>query len=173
MKIMRDLFENQLQHLYNSELLIVNALPEMLEYATDVELRDIIKTYTQETYDQKQRLLEIGEYLHMRFKLNDGKFVLGLIEESRELYQEFSKGFLMDVGIIAKIQHIEHFQISAYETALLYAGALDINEVANRLNETLWEAYEADERCGYYVKGLMFDSKRRDGDTLRRDEGDS
>ena len=163
---MRDLFEKQLQHLYNSELLILNALPEMLEYATDAELRNLINTYTRETHGHKQRLVEIGDYLHIRFKINDGKIILGLIEEIRELYQEYPKGFLMDVGIIAKIQHIEHFQISAYETALLYAGALDINEVANRLNETLWEAYEADERCGYYVKELMFDSNRRDGDTL-------
>lgn len=141
MKIMRDLLENQLQHLYNSELFILNVLPEMLEYGTDNELRTIIKTYTKETYGQKQRLLEIGEYLHMKFKMNDGKIILGLIEETRELYLEFPKGFLMDVGLIAKIQHIKHFQISTYETGLLYAMALDISEVADRLEETLWEAY--------------------------------
>ncbi len=52
---MRDLFERQLQHLYNSELLILNALPEMLEHATDVGLRDIIRTYTEETYGQRER----------------------------------------------------------------------------------------------------------------------
>src|SRR5680860_753651 len=103
MKIMRDLFENQLQHLYNSELLIVNALPEMLEYATDVELRDIIKTYTQETYDQKQRLLEIGEYLHMRFKLNDGKFVLGLIEESRAVSYTHLRAHETDSYLVCRL----------------------------------------------------------------------
>lgn len=161
---MRDLFEKQLQHLYNSELLILNALPEMLEYVTDAELRNIINTYTLETYDQKQRLLEIGDYLHMRFKINNGKIILGLIEETRELYREFPKGFLMDMGIISKIQHVEHFQISAYETALLYARALDLPEVVGRLDETLWQAYEADELCSDYAKNLISDrNSREDG----------
>ncbi|MDT7827579.1 DUF892 family protein [Pricia sp. S334] len=155
-KIMRDLFERQLQNLYNSELLILNILPEMLKYATDKELKEIIRRYTEQTYDQKQRLVEIGEYLHIRFKINDGKIILGLLEETRDLFADFPGGFLMDVGIISKIQHIGHFQISAYETALLYAKALDIKEVADQLDETLWEAYEGDENCGDYARNLIF-----------------
>lgn len=98
---------------------------------------------------------EIGDFLHIRFRTNNGKTILGLLEETRELYGEFPKGFLMDVGIIGKIRHVEHFQISSYETALLYARTLDISEVATKLDETLWEAYEADERCSGYAKKLM------------------
>ncbi len=101
----------------------------------------------------------------MRYRINDERIILGLIEETRELYSEFPKGFLMDVRIISKIRHMEHFQISAYETALLYAKALDIPEVVDRLDETWWEAYEADERCSDYAKDLMFDRNRRDEDT--------
>lgn len=159
MKIMRDLFEKQLENLYNSELLILYALPEMGEYVTDEKLSEIIETCTKETYRQKTRLVEIGDYLHMKFKLNDGKIIRGLLEETKEMYEEFPKGLLMDVGIIAKIQHVEHFQITAYETALLYAKTLDIKEVAEKLDETLWEAYEADEYCSSYAEKLMLNKK--------------
>jgi ferritin-like metal-binding protein YciE len=65
MKIMRDLFEKQLQNLYNSELLILNALLEMLEHATDGKLADIINAYIKETGDQKERLVEISDFLHI------------------------------------------------------------------------------------------------------------
>lgn len=99
----------------------------MLENATDERLKQVIENYIKETYDQKQRLEEIGEYLHIKFYLNDRKIIRGLLEEVKELYEEFPKGFLMYVGIIAIMQHVEHFQISAYESALLYARTLWIS----------------------------------------------
>lgn len=159
MKIMRDLFERQLQNLYNSEILILKVLPEMLEHVTDGKLKEIIKTYINETYDQKTRLEEIGDYLCIKYILDDSKIILGLLEEINDLYEEFPKSLLLDVGIIAKMQHIEHFQISAYETALLYAKTLKIDEVAEIIDKTLWEAYEADEHCSNYANNLMLHKK--------------
>lgn len=155
MKLMRDLFEKQLQNLYNSEVLILHALPEMSAYVTDEKLSRIIQSYIEETQDQKERLEEIADYLHLKFKIDNGKIIRGLLEETEELFDEYPKGLLLDVGIIAKIQHIEHFQISAYETALLYAKTLGVQEVAEQLDKTLWEAYEADEVCGSHAKKLM------------------
>ncbi len=165
MKLMLDLFEKQLQNLYNSELLILNTLPEMLDYATDGELVKIIETYIQITYNQKQRLVEIGDYLHIKFNIDDGQIIIGLLEETRDLFREFPKGFLMDVGIIAKLRHVQHFQISAYETAILYAKALNIPEVAAKLDASLWEAYEGDEDCSSYAKKLIYSRNKRDNNS--------
>jgi hypothetical protein len=38
---------------------------------------------------------------------------------------------------------------------------LDIAEVADILDETLWEAYEGDERCSDYARYLMFNKKSK------------
>lgn len=157
MKIMRDLFEMQLQSLYNSEVLILGGLPEMLDYAGDESLRNIIKTQIKATYDQKVRLEKLGEYLHINYVMNDGKIIEGLLEEIDKLYADFPKGILMDVGIISKIQHVQHFQISAYETAILYTRKLGLDEVEAVLAETLDEAYEADEECSSYAKNLLLE----------------
>jgi len=159
MKILRDLFEKQLQGVYNSEVLILNGLPEMLGNAYDESLRDIIKTQIKVTFDQKVRLEQIGQYLHVKYSINDGMIIRGLLDEISELYAEFSKGILMDIGIISKIQHVQHFQISAYETAMLYARKLGLDEVEAILEETLDEAYEADEECSFYAKNLVLNSK--------------
>jgi len=159
MKIMRDLFEKQLQAVYNSEVLILGGLPEMLGYAGDESLRDIIKTQIKVTFDQKVRLEKIGKYLHVKLIENDGKIIRGLLDEISELYAEFPKGILMDVGIISKIQHVQHFQISAYETAMLYAKRLGLEEVEAVLEETLDEAYEADEECSSYAYNLLLNGK--------------
>ncbi|HEA29874.1 MAG TPA: DUF892 family protein [Leeuwenhoekiella sp.] len=155
MKIMRDLLEKQLQNLYNSESLILNALPEMLLYARDLRLLEIIKSFIKETYTQKVRLEKIGTYLNIKVDVEDGKIIRGLLEDINDLYAEFPKGILMDVGIVSKLQHVQHFQISAYETALLYTKDLNIEEVSVILEETLNEAYDADEDCSRYAKNLL------------------
>jgi len=155
MKLVRDLFERQLQHLYTSEELILKALPEMLDYARDEGLCDIIKTQIRVTYEQKNRLKEIGKYLKFKIKVNDGKIIRGLLEEIHELYSEIPKGLLLDVAIISKILHIQHFQISAYETCMLYVKRLDLVEIEVILDKTLNEAYEADEECSGYAKYLL------------------
>ncbi len=149
----------QLQALYNSEVLILDGLPKMLGYATDGRLRDIIKIQIKATFEQKVRLEKLGEYLHIRYVMNDGKIIQGLLVEINEPYAEFPRGILMDVGIISKIQHVQHFQISAYETAMLYAKKLGLEEVEAILEETLDEAYEADEECSSYAKNLLLHDK--------------
>ena len=159
MKILRDLLEKQLQNLYNSELLILKALAEMQEYVTDYELQDILLMYTRETHDQKVRLEEIGELLKSKIAVKDGNIIRGLLEDVRELYREFPKGLLMDMGIITKLMHITHFQISGYESALLFSKNLDIGEMSEKLEKTLDEAYEADEYCATYAKNVMLKKK--------------
>ncbi|WP_416441247.1 ferritin-like domain-containing protein [Leeuwenhoekiella sp. A16] len=155
MKIMLDLLEKQLQNLYNSELLILDALAEMLDYVTDTKLKEHIKNFAIETQEQKVRLEDIGELLHLKIAIKDGNIIRGLLMDTHELYSDFSKGFLMDVGIISKILQITHFQISGYETALLYIKNLDISEVQEKLEKTLEEAYEGDENYQNYAKTLL------------------
>ncbi|HLT33999.1 MAG TPA: DUF892 family protein [Aquaticitalea sp.] len=155
MKLMIDLFEKQLQNLYNSEVLVLASLPLMYVHATDESLRAIINFYTEETDRQKTRLEEIGEYLKIKIAINDGKVIKGLLDEAKELYEDFPKGKLLDAGIISKLQNIAHFQISAYETAMLITRHLGIKEVTKKLGKTLDEAYEADEYCSEYAAKLL------------------
>lgn len=153
--------ERQLQNLYSSEALILVAFTEMLDHASDGGLRDIIEAHIAITHYQKVRLERIGEYLHLRMVINDGKIILGLLGEIHDLCGEFPKSALLDVGITAKIQHIQHFQISAYETAKLYAKNLDLVEIEVILDDTLDEAYGADEECSRHVKALLRDYRGR------------
>ena len=154
-KLMIDLFERQLQNLYNSETLILKALPKMYKYATDEALLDIINAQINVTHKQKVRLEEIGRYLNIKVAIQDGNIIQGMLEDVAWLYEEIQKGNLMDAGLVSKLQNIQHFQISAYETAVLYAKNLHIREVSEKLTITLEEAYEADEYCSQFAQALL------------------
>lgn len=49
----------------------------------------------------------------------------------------------MEAGLIAKAQRIEHYEISGYGTAVRYAKELGLREIAEKLQETLNEEYDA------------------------------
>lgn len=157
---MLDLFERQLQVLYSSESLILKDLPNMREHVYEAQLKDIITDHIQITSNQIARLEEIGVYLNINVHIKDGNIIRALMEDVDWLFEHFSIGLLRDVGIVTKLQAAQHFQISAYETARLYADTLNLKEVAQMLDRTLSEAYEGDEFCGSYVKGLLVNKKQ-------------
>ncbi|MGJ8593876.1 MAG: DUF892 family protein [Aquaticitalea sp.] len=163
-KLMLDLFEKNLQNLYNSEDLILKSFPKMLHHVTDETLKEVVEFYQVLTDAQKERLVEIGAYLKVKIAVSDGNIIRALIEDVTWLYNEFPKGLLMDVGIVSKLKHIQHFQISAYENAVLYAKHLKIREVTELLNKSLEEAYEGDEVCSYHANRLLKNTKINDGD---------
>jgi len=72
----------------------------------------------------------------------------GLIAEGNELIQqkkEIEPG-VMDAGLIAAAQKVEHYEIAGYGTVRTYAKLLGEDEAAELLQETLDEEGETDEK---------------------------
>ena len=160
MQMLHDLLEKQLRNLYAAETLILERLPEILNHASDKGLKDIINAIIEVTDQQRSRLKKIGDYLNFKVTVRDGKIIKGLLEEMKELFEEFSEGNLLDIAIISQLQHIQHFQISAYESTLLYTKTLLLEEISSILDDTIDEAYMANENCSRYMKLLLSRKKR-------------
>ena len=69
----------------------------------------------------------------------------GLVKEGKKLLGEDMTPQVMDAGIIAACQKIEHYEISSYGTARAYALQLKMDTVGGMLEETLNEEYDADD----------------------------
>jgi ferritin-like metal-binding protein YciE len=69
----------------------------------------------------------------------------GLIEEGQKVMNEDMNEEVLDAAIIASAQKIEHYEICGYGTARAYARELNLGEVAELLEETLREEYQADD----------------------------
>lgn len=70
----------------------------------------------------------------------------GLVEESKELIDEIEKGPVLDAGLIAACQKVEHYEIAGYGTLIAMAKHLDMQDAADLLAETLAEEKAADEK---------------------------
>lgn len=146
MKTLNDLFEHQLQDLYSAENQLLDALPEVLEMVNDSELKNSIESHKKETEQHKERIVEICNALGVDPSGEECKAMKGLIEETQHFLNEDAESDVRDAGIIANCQRIEHYEISGYGTAVKFAQQLGHNDIAKKLQQTLNEEYEADEK---------------------------
>lgn len=68
----------------------------------------------------------------------------GLLEEGKELLREKPDADVLDAGIIAAAQSVEHYEIAGYGTARAWAELLGQPDAANLFQQTLDEEKEAD-----------------------------
>lgn len=141
---LEDLFHHQLRDIYNAEQQLIKSLPMMAENSSNRELENAFREHLEETVAQKQRLDEIGESLGINLTGETCHATQGLIKEAEEFISKNPDPAVLDAGIIADAQRIEHYEIAAYGTAVAYAESLGHNEAAKKLQMTLDEETAAD-----------------------------
>ena len=140
------LLEDQLKDLYNAENQLVKALPKMAKAASSDGLREAFTSHLEETRGQVKRLDRIGKLLGIKLSGKKCVGMEGLIEEGKEIIEADGQEGVLDLGLIAGAQKVEHYEISAYGSARALAEQLGQSEVAALLQETLDEESAADEK---------------------------
>lgn len=146
MKTLQGLFEHQIKDLYSAESQLIEALPKMAEKATDSKLKKAFEDHLEETKNQKYRLEEICTELNIKPSGEKCKAMEGLIKEAKGFMDEADNNDIMNVGLIAEAQRVEHYEISGYGTAVRFAKELGHKEIAKKLQKTLDEEYNADNK---------------------------
>ncbi len=144
MKTLNDLFEHQLRDLYSAETQLLAALPNIVEHANDKRLKQAFENHLEETKEQKSRIENICRELNITPSGETCQAMKGLINEAKNFIDKAQGDELMDVGLIAEIQRVQHYEISGYGTAVRFAKELGYREIAKTLQETLNEEYDAD-----------------------------
>ncbi|GHB80810.1 YciE/YciF ferroxidase family protein [Persicitalea jodogahamensis] len=145
LKNLQDLLEHQIKDLYSAESQIIAALPKMVNKATNQKLKDAFNTHLKETEEQKSRLEEICSKLGIKPGGEKCKAMEGIIKEAASFMDEKAEEAVMDAGLIAEAQRVEHYEITGYGTAHRYADQLGHKEVADLLAKTLEEEKDTDE----------------------------
>lgn len=157
---LRALLVHEVMDVYSAEEQIIEALPMMIEYATNPKLKKALEDHLKITKKQKQRLDKVQQLLKVgEDKKGTGKkgglFGLfgsgqkckgmsGIISEGNSIMKEDIDPEVLDAAIIASCQKVEHYEICSYGTLKAYAQELGLTQVVKLLDETLEEEYEAD-----------------------------
>jgi ferritin-like metal-binding protein YciE len=143
---LRALYIEQMQDLYSAETQLIEALPLMAKAAKSKQLKSAFETHLTQTQEHVRRLEQIFERMGEKAKGKKCKGMEGLIKEGNEMIKEDADPDVLDAGLIAAANRIEHYEIAGYGTVRTYAQMLGENEAARILQTTLDEEGQTDQQ---------------------------
>ena len=81
--------------------------------------------------------------------------IKGIIEEGAEDMKEAKDPDVLDAGMIADAQAVEHYEIARYGTMIAWAKQLGMNDAASLLQQTLDQEYSADRLLTKLAEGSL------------------
>lgn len=139
MQTLEALYLGQLKDLYSAEKQLTKALPKMSKAAQSKELKDGFARHLSETETHIERLEKILEEWGQSPGRKKCKAMEGLIAEADEFISEGGDPEVIDAGLIAHAQRVEHYEIAGYGCARTYAGILGKKSDMKALQATLDE----------------------------------
>jgi ferritin-like metal-binding protein YciE len=180
MNDLRDLLKHEVEDLYSAEEQIIDALPAMIEKASNTALKKSLTEHLRVTEQQKQRLDQVLQLLSGGNPEENGskkkkflgifevggqkcKGMEGIIGEGKKMMSVDMDPDVMDAALIACAQKVEHYEICGYGTARSYATELELHQVASLLEETLNEEYDADDKLTFLAESRINKQAERMG----------
>jgi ferritin-like metal-binding protein YciE len=141
---LRKLYIDQIQQLHSCETQITEALPKMIEAATEPQLKNALNSHLQETRGHVSRLEQILNQVKGSVDSKKCKGIAALITEGEDVIKDAVDPSVRDAGIIAAAQKVEHYEMATYGTVRTFAEILGDRTQALLLEQTLKEEKQAD-----------------------------
>jgi ferritin-like metal-binding protein YciE len=145
-KTLDDLFLDTVKDIYFAEKQILKALPKMAKAAQSDELRAGFEQHMVETEGHVERLEQVFELLGKPARGKTCDAILGIIEEGKEIMDEFKGTSALDAGLVSAAQAVEHYEIARYGTLKTWATQLGMTDAAALFDATLQEEVATDKK---------------------------
>ena len=143
-----ELFVHTLQDIYYAEHQIVKSLPDMIEKASDAELKKGFRMHLKQTKGQIKRLDRVFKMIKSIPQGTKCPAIDGILDEANEIAGEIDDKMVLNAALIAAAQAVEHYEITRYGTLVAWAKVIKRNDVAKILNMTLKEEKATDKKLG-------------------------
>jgi len=143
-KQLADLFHDTLKDVYFAEKKILVALPKMAKAARNDDLRAAFGKHEGETEDQVERLEQVFAEIGEKPQGKTCDAIMGILEEGKEIMDEYKGSPALDAGLLAAAQAVEHYEISRYGTLRTWAEELGHSKSVELLQATLDEEESTD-----------------------------
>lgn len=148
------LFEDTLRDMYYAEKKLVKTLPKMAKKASSEELADAFNSHKTETEGHVERIEKVFEIIGKTARAKKCEAMEGLTKEGDHVMEEADEDGVMDAGLIASAQAVEHYEIARYGTLIAWANQLDLSDAASLLEESLAEEKAADEKLSSLAESV-------------------
>jgi ferritin-like metal-binding protein YciE len=156
---LKELFVEELKDLYSAENQILKALPKMIKKASSSELKRGFEEHLEQTRGHVERLEKIFQQLDESPKGKKCKGMEGIITDGAELMEEDAEPEVMDAGLIAAAQRVEHYEMAGYGCVRTYARLLGHSSFVQLLETTLNEEKETDAKLTRLAEGVNVEAR--------------
>jgi ferritin-like metal-binding protein YciE len=144
LETLRELYHEQLRMLLSTEEQITEALPKMIEKATDPELKRAFQTHLQETREHVTRIQQILREETNEAKSSRCKVLAALVSEAEDMIKDATDESVRDAALISAAQRVEHYEIATYGAVRHWAYILGEADQVALLDRTIKEEGHAD-----------------------------
>ena len=154
-KTLHDLFYDTLKDIYFAERKILSALPKMAKAAQQPDLKAAFLKDKDETEGQVARLEKVFEIIGEQPRAKTCDAIMGIIDEGKEIMDEYKGTRALDAGLLAVAQAVEHYEISRYGTLKTWAEELGFSDAVQLLDATLTEEKNTDKSLTQLAKTVV------------------
>jgi ferritin-like metal-binding protein YciE len=143
-KTLHELFHDTLKDIYFAEKKILTALPKMAKAAQSEDLKAAFEKHEGETEQHVARLEQVFKSIGETPKGKTCDAIMGILDEGKEIMDEYDEMPALDAGLLAAAQAVEHYEIARYGTLKCWAGELGYKDAVKLLDATLNEEKKTD-----------------------------
>lgn len=162
-KTFDELFVSVLKNVYYAEFQVTEALPKMIDKATNPELRSGFEQHLQETRGQIDRLEQVFRQHGVEPEQATCPAIDGIIKAGNAMAGEIEDKQVLDAGLVAAAQLVEHYEIAQYGTLVAWAREMGRQDCASLLEQTLEEERATDQKLTRIAESRVNRSAQQEG----------
>ncbi|HYF57000.1 MAG TPA: DUF892 family protein, partial [Salinarimonas sp.] len=116
---------------------IAKSLPQMIQKATDPQLRAAFEQHLSETQGQIQKVEQVFRMHGHEPKSVTCAAMDGILSEAQDIMGEVDDKEVLDAAMLAAAQAVEHYEITRYGTLVAWAKQLGRQDCAGVLHSIL------------------------------------
>lgn len=133
----QELFLHELGEIHDAEHRFVEGQQEMLEHATDENLRSAIQEHLEETREHAANVERVFAELGQEPRRETNEVAQGLVSAAREGIQEAQSAALRDCAIVSAVIKVEHFEMASYRSLVTGAQLMGRSEAERLLKNNM------------------------------------
>jgi len=154
-KSLSDLYIDELRDLHDAESRLVNALPEMIQAASNVDLKQALVNDLDQAKRHLERIETICDDLGETPEGRRCAGMLGILDEVNAIIDTDTIPSIIDAGLAAEAQHVEQYEIASYGALSSWGDHLGFRSHVALLKQTLSEKRQSDQALSDIAERLL------------------
>ncbi len=160
---MQEKFLHELGDIYDAENRFLRGMQQMVEQASDPQLKQMIEQHIAQSQQQAKNLEQGFQLLGQQPKAETCQAAQGLVAEAQTVMQEAQSPAIRDCLIASSALKNEHYEIASYRGLIVGAQQMGQQELVSLLQQNLQQEEQTAQRIEQSTPQLLQKAMQQEG----------